>query len=371
MSKNTSRTRKLIALILSLLLIFIFSQEFLYDFRDYDTDRIEKFYKEEKNSIDVMFIGASEVSQGIIPGYAYERYGFTSYMYTLDGNQGAIYLSQLKEIRKYQDPEIIFVDLFGFLNDDDAMLFNKIVLHVYLGGIPFSANKIHTIMHHPYEQKLSLFFPMMMYHGKPTIAYDRLSDVYYLLVKEEKPNPLKGAITRTNTHTGIGDTGKPFDPLTYNLSDGSIACLTEFLDYCKENNLDNIVFTNFPRYIEDESNNSLLFLFAQAEEIVNQYGYPVWNLQSEMDAIGIDVTHDFQDPHHLNIYGQLKITDYIGSKVIHEYGLTPRTQSTENQREWEECAFYTQEYIQMATEKLREKRNWVIYESSYDWLYRE
>ena len=371
MNKNVLRTLKFAALLLPLVLVFIFSQEFLFDYRNYDTMRIEQFYEEEEDSLDVVFLGASEIYAGYCPGYAYDRYGFTSYMYVMDSNQGSLYLSQLKEILNHQEPEILFVDLYGFLRAEDAPLFDETRLRIFVENIPLSANKVQTIMQFPCEQKLSYFFPLIMYHGNPAIAHGRLDGVYHALTKQEQPSSLKGALTRTMIYNGIGDPGEEFDPATYTLTDHSKAYLIEFLDYCKNNNLNNVVFTNFPRNLADDTNHSLLFLLEQVEPIVLEYGYPVWNLHDEVDAIGIDESHDYYNEHHLNIYGQLKITDYIGSKVIADYGLTPRAQSEANKAEWELCASNTEAYIQMAKEVLQIGTDMVIFEGETRWKYRK
>ena len=370
MNRNLTRTLKFIALVIPLLFIFVFAQECVFENRNYDTVRIERFYDQEENSLDVVFIGASEVSNDFIPGYAFEKYGFTSYMYAMDSNQGSLYLSQLKEIQKHQNPGIIFVDLYGFLRADDSPLFDETRLRLYTASIPFSTNKFQTIMEFPCENKLSYFFPLIMYHGDSSIGYAWLIDTYDQLTKQEKPSSLKGAQTRTTVYTGTGDPGEAFDPATYVLTDHSKAYLVEFLNYCKDNELNNIVFTNFPRYLENEDNHSLLHLVDQTKAIVKQYGYPVWDLQEEIDTIGIVRNQDFYNEHHLNIYGQLKLTDYLGVRITGEHGLIPRVQSERSKLEWEECAFNSQEFIEIAKESILSGEDKVYCETISYWLYR-
>ena len=370
MNKNTTRALKFTALVLPLLLIFIFSQEYLFDYRNYDTMRIERFYEQEEDSLDVVVIGASEIFTGYAPGHAYDKYGFTSYAYAMDANQGSLYLSQLKEILKHQNPEVLLVDLYGFLRADDSGLFDEARLRLYVESIPLSKNKVETVMDYPCDHKLSYFLPMIMYHGNPSIAYGRLAGTYHALTKEAQPSNLKGALTRTMVYTGNGDPGVDFDPETYKLTENAKAYLVEFLDYCKSNNL-NIVFTNFPRNLANEDNHSLLHLLEQAEEIVSEYGYPVWNLQEEADIIGINRSQDYYNEHHLNIYGQIKLTDYLGSRILTECGLTPRVQSEHSKQEWDDCAVNTQEYIKMAEEYILSGTDLVIYEGGKEWMYRK
>ena len=371
MNTNKLRTLKFAALIIPLLLIFVISQEYLFDFRNYDTVRIERFYEQEEDSLDVVLIGASEVFTGYSPGYAYDKYGFTSYMYAMDANQGSLYLSQLKEILKTQSPEILFVDMYGFLHADDTSLFDEARMRLYVESIPLSENKVQTIMDYPCDHKLSYFLPMIMYHGDPSIAYGRLAATYHSLAKEAKPASLKGALTRTLVYTGNGDPGAEFDPSTYVLSEDSKAYLIEFLEYCKANNPNRVIFTNFPRNLVDDSNHSMLHLLEQAQDIVEEYGYPVWDFQAAMDEIGIDETQDFYNEHHMNIYGQVKLTDYMGSRIVNECGLTPRTQSEQSKQDWDQVAVNTREYIEMAMNVIQSGEDLVIFEGEKKWLYRQ
>ena len=365
---NTKRSRliKFIALILPLLFVFVFAQEFLFYDYNYDTARLENFYEEEKGSLDVILIGASEVTHGYVPGYAYEKYGYTSYNYSVDSNMGSLYLTQLKEILKHQSPEILIVDLSGFLVDNDPHFFNSIILQNYARGIPFSKNKLQMKLQYQSDQTLSFLFPLIMYHGHPSVAYARLSALYADLTKEAKEDPLKGALTVTRIYPSIGDEGKNTNDITDNVR----AYLVDFITYCRDNNLDNVIFTNFPRKILDESDYHLLYLLGQLEQIIEQYGYPVWNLQDDLDNIGIDKEQDFSDAYHLNIYGALKLTDYFGEKLTNEYGLSPRTQSDANRLEWEECVSNTQEYIQMAKDMIQAGNVAMLHEIADIWLYR-
>lgn len=368
---HRSRLRKIVALVLPLLFIFIFAQEFLFCDRSYDTERLEQFYREEKNSIDVVLIGASEISQGYIPAYAYENYGFTSYMYTVDSNMGSLYLTELKEILKHQDPGLIIVDLSGFLIHEDSEFFNNIVMQNYLRGIPFSRNKLEAMLQYQSKDTLTYFFPLIMYHGHPSVAYRQLSTVYDRLTKEARPACLNGAITITNIHTQTGDAGVPFDPDTFSITDNVRLYLEDLLIYCRENNLDNVVFTNYPRKVENEDHYYLFCLLEQLKPIIEQYGYPVLNLQDEMETIGIDVNKDFSDYYHLNIYGQLKMTDYLSNLIINDYKLSPRPQTEANRTVWESYVANTREYISMALDAINAGNHLFIHETAGCWLYRQ
>ena len=94
-------------------------QKYMFCYTDQSSERVRRFYQEEKNSLDVVFLGASEVFTGFSPALAYEEHGFTSYMYAIDANPGALYKYQLKEVMKHQQPKLYrqddFQNLFWYL----------------------------------------------------------------------------------------------------------------------------------------------------------------------------------------------------------------------------------------------------------------
>lgn len=371
--KNTvcSRTLKLIALIVPLVIIFAIFQEYLFTYKDYNTLRIENFYKEEAHSLDVVFMGASEVFTGYSPAAAYEEFGFTSYMYAMDSNRGSLYLSQLKEVLKHQSPEVLFVDVGGFLVADDSALYEDARMRIYVESIPFSANKVQTIMEYPYEDKFSLFMPLMMHHGDLDSAWLHFKDaVKKVVCYPTPPVDIRGITTVTGIYTGPGDARIPADPDTYRITDNCKAHLQEFLDYCRYEKLDNIVFVNFPRRIADENKNTVMILLKQVEEILASYDYPLLNLQNEMERIGIDINRDFYNEHHMNIYGQEKLTGFFGNLLMNEYGLTPRPQSAHSRQKWEACVVNAHEFYEMTDRGIKAGEDLLLSEAADIWVFR-
>ena len=59
---------------------------------DYDTTRkIQGFYAEEKNSLDFVFVGSSQMFTSVVPAVLWEEYGITSYDF--GANEQPMYLS--------------------------------------------------------------------------------------------------------------------------------------------------------------------------------------------------------------------------------------------------------------------------------------
>lgn len=359
------RTLKFLALVLPLACVIHFAQENLFYYEDYNTRRIEQFYEEEKDSLDVVVIGASETFAGYAPGYAYENYGFTSYLYSMDSNTGSIYKSAVKEIMKHQNPQVILVDIYGFLSGEGWDFYDEPRVRMFVESIPFSMNKVQTILEHPFDNKISYFVPMVKYHGELATAQERLAT---LNEPEEDIPDLKGVITRTIIHQEGGDPGYDVDFEYFDLCADSRKCLEDFLAYCEKANLDNIVFVNFPRYLTNEDKNSWLGMIMRVEEILNENGYELLNLQNEMEQIGIDVTRDFYNEHHLNVYGQMKVTDYLGTYMVNECQVVPTAQTAENQQKWEDCVIATRQLITLADACIHRGEDYFIDETVYAYL---
>lgn len=369
---NRSRIIKITALILPIVLFWLVAENFLFYHTERNSDRFRRFYNEEPNSIDVVFLGASEVFAGYAPGYAYDQFGYTSYIYVTDANVGSLYKSQLKEVLAQQDPQIVFVETFGFLRGNDTSLISEDRMRLFTESIPLSRNKVETVWEYPCDHKLSYFIPFLKYHAHPGMIMDNvralLNDPMYL--DRKAPSLLKGISTICVSYDGPGDPGTPDDPAAHVLSPEAEFYLIDFLEYCKEEELDNIVFINFPRYLENEENHDLMSLVAQVEEIAGEYGYPLVNLQGTNEATGLDVRTDFYNSHHMNVYGQRKITRHIGNLVMNEYGITPRVQSPEATANWEASARSTQEFFQLAEGYIEAGQAVTIQEDYDPWLFR-
>ena len=116
-----SRSIKLVAFALAVILSTYLLQTFLLKRIDNNTMRMEAFYLEEKGTIDAALIGASDVYAGYSAPYAYEKYGYTSYPYATQSSPANIVLPQIKEVIKYQNPKMIVVEINAFLYKDNEL----------------------------------------------------------------------------------------------------------------------------------------------------------------------------------------------------------------------------------------------------------
>lgn len=334
------RILKALALLSALAAVVLFAQEYLFYFEDHSTQRLRDFYHEPSDSLDVVVLGASDVTNGYSAGYAYDYSGLTSYPYTSDANNATLYLSQLKEILSRQNPQMIVVEVHGFLYDDDRMD-DEVALRRYAENIPMSANKLDAILRYPYEDPISCLIPFFKYHGQWTTDVSELRAKWQArFCAEDRPNVLKGVSNSSTLSFELPTYDVSMDDSTTDLSPQAHRALIEFLEYCRSHTYDHILFVRFPHKISDEVRYQRYQRSNRIEEIVGEYGFDFLDFEQNSVDWGIDPEYDFSDGDHLNIYGQMKMTEWLCDILLDEYGLTPMEQTPENQQRWDETPSY-------------------------------
>lgn len=334
------RCAKLLCLILCVAVLSGVANDFCR-YYDYNVTKLAGFYKEPEDSLDVVFLGASEVFTGFSSAYAYDLYGFTSYPYCQDASSISLYESQLKEILKHQDPKWIVVEINGALYDDPAMLTDSGGLRRYVNNMPFSWNKIEMITRNvPPEEWYYHFFPLAKSHSNWKEAWDqggRMKDLYQI--------KLEGSLLKGNVLTVADFEAPPMRDVTQDLSRApmepeSEKYLRSFLEYCRDSGIDNVLFVRFPHIIADDWNYGRYQRGNEAEQIILEYGYPFVNMEREYQQIGLDFAADFYNIDHLNANGQKKLTEYFGRILVEDFGVGKSQLSEENRQIWEAAAEY-------------------------------
>ena len=322
-----------------------------------DTPRIQGFYMEEEDSLDMVLIGSSENYAGYNPVLAYEEYGFTSYSYVLSGTDFSLFELQLDEVLRVQSPEMIVVDIgemhHANRSNRDA-LFRQLV-----AAIPFSAHKVQMIREYgDPDQILSYWLPFFVNHGKmtPKTIWDYLK--LNAATQKRGFTLLKGNVTFTGT--GENWDGPYVTPWRDTNGDDSVTELSpEVLDTCR-NVVDicrkhpdvRFLFINTPhRFSDDAMYLSYKTINAMGEFLMAE-GYDFINLESMTDVLGIVPETDFYNNAHLNLYGQYKLTRFLGRTLVEKYGLQSREQSPENRQRWETCVAYQKRYYALFEEKV-------------------
>ncbi len=341
--KYIMRTIKILSLLLVLVTCVWFLQEFVLCHADHNRERIKGFYLEDKDSIDVVIIGASEVYSAFSSCYAYEKFGYTSYPLATQSNIITNYKTQLKSAVKQQHPKLIIIELNGVLYGRDQDLEKEANFRNYADNIPLDGDKIELISSYAPENELEYYLPIIKYHSlwddfpkgfkwNLSIIQDRLRGYNYL----------KGAKSQTKIYNNKEKIYN--DELKNNytknlLNKKSEQEFRDFLEYCKSENLNNIVFVRFPHLVVKSTLNRF-YRGNTAEEIINEYGYDYINFERNFSDTGLDKNTDFYNVEHLNIYGQKKFTEYFGKYIQDKYNITKSELTPSQKEEWDTCVKY-------------------------------
>lgn len=265
------------AIYLELCLIFV--PKDISDFGGEEYYRAQSFKTEEKNSLDVMAFGHSSVYSGFIPATMFEEYGITSYASSVPRQSIKSINKLLKDACKQQKLKVAILDVDCLYNGNDSSNFS-ILLAPFRYHYRWKTLKFRDFYTLPKVQNNDINkgyyfsnhiqqFNLTNYMGKETM-------------KEEK-------ISRKNLHQ-----------------------LNKFIDICNHNNV-KVVLMTFP--------NVLSWNYGRHNFIKNyaaQQNVPFVDLN--VIKYNIDFNNDFRDKgDHLNVYGALKTTSFLGQYLKENY----------------------------------------------------
>ena len=276
-------------------------------------DQQEGLCWQEENSIDVMFLGTSHVHCDINTGLLYNRYGITSYDYS--GAEQPLWMTYyyLKELYRYQTPELIVLDLYGPARFKEDYQYTWISENIY--GMRFSANKWEMLLASVEPGRIKNYFPSFaIYHNR----YDSLNeeDFQSFFWNREDKQAFKGY----TPYFGVKSLTEPTDFFTAEtggLTAKSEKYLRKIISYTKKKQTP-LLLISAPYVITREDK----MTYNQIAEIAADEGIPFIDFNEYYEDMGLDFTTDFNDESHLNYQGSCVFTDYLGNYLKENYDLT-------------------------------------------------
>lgn len=366
------RTVAVLSLALAVLLVLGTAQEYFLARLDNDQIRIEGFYQEEQDSLDVCIIGSSECYTGFSSVQAYKETGITSYPFCTESNPIAMAKCELKEILRTQNPQLIIIEINGAVYNRKTDMIDLARIHKAIDSVPLKENKIEAIQTIiPEESRAEFYLPFIKYHG----AWDDYKKhMKWAKSKLEMQlrgySLLKGSSVYATTSIKGAKRDNIIDPAklqkdnsTEELNTKAEYYLRDLLQYCKDEKLDNVVFARFP-HIVDKHQYARFKRTNKAGEIIKEYGFDFINLERNQIDINLDSSKDFYNSEHMSIYGQEKLTKYICSIIQNDYGVKPHELTESQKKNWDDCAEFYDDYIRFALQQTDKKSNKKIAENS-------
>lgn len=290
---------------------------------DYDTTRkVEGFYAEEKNSLDFVFIGSSQMFTTVVPAVLWEEYGITSYDF--GANEQPMYMSYyyVKEALRYQDPEAIVLEV-SYCNTPDYT--HEGVHHINLDDLRMGPVKLEAIFDIiPAGERWPYIFELAKYHDTWT-SLDKDSLEY---ITADKHNPYKGYTPSLDGFPDGGVFNEDIAKVTEKteLAELSVEYMEKIIALCEEEEVD------------------LLFLKTPNDHIHNQPDYnAVGDIAAEHDIPYLDLNREMKGQLHNHVFHAETITKRIGEWLTSLYEVEDKRENPEFVQ-WHEDAQYYYRY---------------------------
>jgi len=336
-----TRTVKTACFFLAVMMSCLLLQQYVLRNVDHNSLRVEGFYQEERDSLDAVFIGASDIYTSFMPGRAYEKYGFTSYLLASESITSEGVITAVKEVVRTQHPSLIIIEANAFLYGDSDNETNEAHVHKFFDNLPFSINKLNYINRKvPVDNKWEYMFPLIKYHGLWTELPDRVNMMQSNFNLDLRGyNYLKGF--RTTAKVFKSDTPSLNSQLPYETGELDLdpelqQNLFDLLDYSKENNL-NVIFVRAPHYVTKDTYDRVK-RSNKMESILEERGFEYYAFENYSELIGIDDSRDFYNEDHMNVYGAIKFTDFLAEGLANDEALKIGEQSEAQQEMWKEVS---------------------------------
>lgn len=275
------------------------------------------FYSEPKNSIDVIFFGASSFYKGVSPLVMWNDYKFTSYVRSTSMQSPLGLYNSLLEALDNQTPDLVVLDGIILIDDFDYQK-REPGIRKYVDPKPFSLRKVQFIYglwkYGYFPDVVSMIFPLFRYHDRwsslepsdysplqlstiidskgQSITYEASPQTYpsdYMQVIDTKPKSSK-------------DARKFFD---------------QVIKVCKEKSI-KVIFITLPRLNWSYKKHISVNKYA----VENDIPYIDLSFPEEISKINLNLETDFYDEGHLNIFGSQKTAIYLGNILSEKYQLS-------------------------------------------------
>lgn len=264
--------------------------------------RLEHFYAQPRDDLDVVFVGSSAVYAFFSPMRLYARTGLTSALYATPNQTVDMLRFILEECRRTQPDALYVVEMRPMLasHEDNARIATD--LRRLTDNMPYSLNRFRCIEAlAPEGERLSWHMDLIKYHGRwSEMSLDDLRagwgrfDADGGFVLESHVESIEYRDWRAvNAAIPVEDENEK--------------ALRALLEGLRERQL-NVLFIATPFALSRAQKKK----YNAVSGILKEYGYEFLNLNDRAAEIGLDFDLDYSDFRHVNILGAVKCTDYMG-----------------------------------------------------------
>lgn len=318
-----------------------------------ENSQVAGFYKEPKNTIDVLGLGSCNLYSSFSPVVLYEKYGITCYNFCCPDEEFSSSYYFLKDALKTQDIKVVMIESLFFLAENTA----KREYYNRLGAdyMPLSFNKLEylnelskqeTEIMRQYDpttpDRLMTYagylFPLLRYHSRNDLGRNDLKKLFspgeYSFYKGGVPQ-----YTYTRNDGNFFNTVFNGDKLT----DNCLEFVPKIKQLCDEKGIRVFVVKspNYLRWGRDDSHTKLV------RDYCEELGIPFVDFHAPENN-NFEIWDYGDHTGRLNVYGMRKFSETVGSYLTEKMGLAPTQLSAENKAAWDACV---EKYYETASNK--------------------
>ena len=265
----------------------------------YGTD-IFNFYKLEKNSIDILFLGSSHTYTAFNPYLIEEKTGLNGYILATQQQPIWITYYYYKEALKYQKPKYVVIDVHMLISSDSEYAQEQVNRDA-IDKMKWSRNKFDVInLSVKKEDRNSYYFNIIKYHSR----YKELNPIDWKTV-------FNGYTIDNKGYKRLNFQGNQYDKNSIGINSEVSSIFYKNTEYMEkiiklsnENNI-NLLLVKTPAIYSKEDYSKLNFVKIYAEENkIKLIDFIGENMISELDY-----KTDFYDKGHLDGEGSDKFSN--------------------------------------------------------------
>lgn len=321
--------------ILFLILIFVAYRFVNYVLRDKtECNLTATFNYEKNNSLDVVFLGSSQIVTSVYPMELWNDYGIASYNMAASGVTIPLQYYMAETVFERQTPKVIVADV-GFVYVPD-LLFSNPRFHAVYDNFDFSPSKYRAIKALvAKEDYIEMIFPLHIYHTR----WNSLTEADF---KPLTDFGTKGAaLLGTDKRVYISKYSYQISDDRQEITKAADDYLHRLINLCEKNGT-KLVLTAIP-ICEFSTVSGYTSMLNSVQDIADEHGLPFLNGYRDETHWGLDYNTDFIDTAHTNIRGGEKVTDYLGKFLSTNFDL-PDRRNDENYSDWFETYKEYKEY---------------------------
>lgn len=285
-----------------------------------DKQTMKEFYTMEKNSIDILAFGSSQVLAGFAAPELYKQFGYSAFGI---GSGHMTVMGQyhwLCETLQYQTPKLVIIEAGSLYSHNPEVGFFR----CYSAMKDTSPYKWEGVSEHlgdaDIDEYLEYYIDIYGFHSRWSEL--RKSD-FEFLVNEERPtyggSPVRSV---SDEDYGIDESFYLFEE-----TDEAVPFRTELaatyidkiVELCEKEGIELLLYKTV-KYDWDANKSANVKKYAEEKGI----NFIDFNLKDNLRALELDYDVDMFDPDHTTIYGAIKMTTALGDFISENYDIPDR-----------------------------------------------